>query len=103
LPGAYDGAGAIRRAYEDFQTEEGVGVPLEERKYIRTGAMLRYVISEVDRGEPILVREVEFRSGESLEELEERIHEVEHEIIVAGIELAIARLWEERRNTRDST
>jgi phosphoribosylglycinamide formyltransferase len=65
--------------------------------------VLHYAISEVDRGEPILVREVKFRSGESLDELEERMHEVEHEIIVAGTGLAIAKLWEERRNARDSS
>jgi folate-dependent phosphoribosylglycinamide formyltransferase PurN len=44
--------------------------------------MVYYVISEVDRREPILVREVEFMRGESLKAFEMRMHEVEHEIIV---------------------
>lgn len=44
--------------------------------------MVHYVIAEVDRGEPILMQEVECRDGESLDDLEARIHEVEHQIIV---------------------
>jgi phosphoribosylglycinamide formyltransferase len=58
---------------------------------------LHYVIHEVDRGEPIRVEYVDFKPGESLEELTERIHEVEHLIIVKGTGLATVRLWEERR------
>lgn len=88
LPGKYDGAGAIKRAWEDFQ--EG---KLEDGK---TGVMVHYVIDEVDRGQPILVKEIECRAGESLEDLEERIHEVEHKIIVEGTALAISKLWKER-------
>jgi folate-dependent phosphoribosylglycinamide formyltransferase PurN len=41
-----------------------------------------------------------FKSGETLEELTERIHEVEHLVIVKGTGLAIVRLWEERRKRR---
>lgn len=44
--------------------------------------MVHYVIDKVDRGEPILVREVECREGEDLPQLEERIHAHEHELIV---------------------
>jgi len=40
------------------------------------------VVKDVDRGEPIIVREVTIEKGESLEALEERLHKVEHEIIV---------------------
>jgi folate-dependent phosphoribosylglycinamide formyltransferase PurN len=40
------------------------------------------------------------KSGETLEELTERIHEVEHLVIVKGTGLAIVRLWEERRKRR---
>jgi folate-dependent phosphoribosylglycinamide formyltransferase PurN len=58
---------------------------------------IHYVIHEVDRGEPIQVEYVDFKSGESLDELTERIHEVEHLIIVKGTGLAIVRLREERR------
>jgi phosphoribosylglycinamide formyltransferase len=74
LPGKYDGAGAIERAFNDFN--EG---KLENN---RTGIMVHYVIDKVDRGEPILVREIECRAGEELHQLEERIHSQEHELIV---------------------
>ena len=88
LPGKYDGAGAIERAYADFEAgklEDGM-----------TGIMIHYVISAVDRGEPIIVRQIECRKGESLEELQERIHGEEHTLIVEGTQLAISRLWGER-------
>ncbi|KAK4244540.1 formyl transferase [Corynascus novoguineensis] len=74
LPGKYDGAGAIERAFNDFK--EG---KLENN---RTGIMVHYVIDKVDRGEPILVKEIECREGEDLHQLEERIHSHEHELIV---------------------
>jgi phosphoribosylglycinamide formyltransferase len=88
LPGRYDGAHAIERAYNDFQAGK-----LENG---RTGVMIHYVISEVDRGEPILVKEIECQQGESLEALEERIHRVEHVAIVEGAGLAIEKLWKAR-------
>jgi len=74
LPGKYDGANAIERAFEDFKAGK-----LENNK---TGIMVHYVIAKVDRGEPILVREIECREGEDLHQLEERIHSHEHELIV---------------------
>jgi phosphoribosylglycinamide formyltransferase len=89
LPGEYDGANAIQRAYEDFQKgtlKEG-----------RTGIMVHYVISEVDRGTPLLVREVQCKEGESLDELEQRIHNEEHDLIVKGTAQAIVELLESRR------
>lgn len=46
--------------------------------------MIHYVIQEVDQGTPILVEEVEHRPGQTLAELEERIHVVEHRLIVAA-------------------
>ncbi|OBT83957.1 phosphoribosylglycinamide formyltransferase [Pseudogymnoascus sp. 03VT05] len=87
LPGAYDGANAIKRAYEDFVAGKSKGP---------TGVMVHYVVAEVDRGQPILVREVEFQEGETLEGLEERIHKVEHGIIVEGTRKASEELWEGR-------
>ncbi|KIL62190.1 hypothetical protein M378DRAFT_81585 [Amanita muscaria Koide BX008] len=74
LPGAFDGANAVERAYEAFQ-----GGEIE-----RTGVMMHRVVKDVDRGEPILVREVEIRKGEEIEQFEARLHAVEHEIIVAA-------------------
>ncbi|KAK4182300.1 formyl transferase [Podospora australis] len=72
LPGQYDGTNAIGRAFDDFQAGKIKG----------TGIMVHYVITQVDRGEPILVREIECREGEELSELEQRIHSHEHELIV---------------------
>ncbi|KAG5931182.1 hypothetical protein E4U59_000503 [Claviceps monticola] len=54
---------------------------LKAGRMTRTGIMAHYVIDEVDRGEPILVQEIEWK-GEGLEELKERIHVHEHQLIV---------------------
>lgn len=43
--------------------------------------MAHYVIDEVDRGAPILTKEMEWK-GEELDELKQRIHVQEHELIV---------------------
>ncbi|THH06061.1 hypothetical protein EW145_g4350 [Phellinidium pouzarii] len=72
LPGAFDGAHAIERAYEAFQKAE-----IE-----KVGTMVHRVIKEVDRGEPIIVREVPIEKGEPIENFEERLHKAEWEIIV---------------------
>lgn len=72
LPGAFDGAHAIDRAWDAF----GQG------KIEKTGAMVHRVVKEVDRGEPVLVREVAFCLGETKEEFEERLHETEWQLIV---------------------
>ncbi|ORY31297.1 formyl transferase-domain-containing protein [Naematelia encephala] len=74
LPGAFDGANAIGRAFEAFKNNQ----------ITKTGVMVHRVVREVDRGEPLVVRDIEIRNGESIEALEARIHEVEHEIIVEG-------------------
>ncbi|KAJ2922381.1 hypothetical protein H1R20_g14714, partial [Candolleomyces eurysporus] len=72
LPGAFDGAHAIERAYEAFQKGE----------IAHSGAMVHRVVKDVDRGEPVIVREVPIEKGEPIESFEERLHKVEHEIIV---------------------
>ncbi|PCH33524.1 phosphoribosylglycinamide formyltransferase [Wolfiporia cocos MD-104 SS10] len=74
LPGAFDGAHAIERAYEAFQKGE----------ITNSGVMVHRVVKEVDRGEPVLVREVEIKPGEPIEAFEERLHKTEWEIIVQG-------------------
>ncbi|GAO13628.1 uncharacterized protein UV8b_01753 [Ustilaginoidea virens] len=71
LPGEFDGAMAIERAFEEFKAG----------RLTRTGIMAHYVIDEVDRGAPILVKEVEWK-GEELDEFKERMHGHEHELIV---------------------
>ncbi|KAI1161404.1 formyl transferase [Nemania serpens] len=79
LPGMYDGAGAIKRAYEDFKAGK-----LEDGT---TGIMIHYVVEEVDRGAPVLTREIQIQDEESLEDLEKRIHGYEHELIVKATAL----------------
>ncbi|KAI0483059.1 phosphoribosylglycinamide formyltransferase [Xylariaceae sp. FL0804] len=74
LPGMYDGAGAIKRAYDDFKAGK-----LENNQ---TGIMIHYVVEEVDRGEPIKIQPIQIQEGDSLEELEQRIHGFEHQLIV---------------------
>ncbi|KAH9857911.1 phosphoribosylglycinamide formyltransferase [Lenzites betulinus] len=74
LPGAFDGAHAIERAYEAFQKGE----------IQHSGVMVHRVVKEVDRGEPVLVREVEIKPGEPIEAFEERLHQVEWKLIVEG-------------------
>ncbi|OAL48423.1 phosphoribosylglycinamide formyltransferase [Pyrenochaeta sp. DS3sAY3a] len=79
LPGEFAGAGAIERAWRAGR-DEGLK---------RTGVMVHEVIAEVDAGEAIVTAEVELREGEGLEELEGRIHEVEHGVIVEGARRAL--------------
>lgn len=59
--------------------------------------MVHRVVREVDRGKPLVVRRVEMRKGESLQELEGRMHNVEHEIIVEGARIILEELDEQGR------
>ena len=68
------GAGCIERAWEEF----------EQKKRTKTGIMIHYVIAEVDLGEPIVQQEVDMVGCEKLEDLQERIHQAEHVLIVEG-------------------
>ncbi|OAV94075.1 phosphoribosylglycinamide formyltransferase [Puccinia triticina 1-1 BBBD Race 1] len=76
LPGQFDGANAIERAWE--------AGPAGRQEVTETGVMIHEVIAEVDRGAPILTRTVELKKDESLDGLKQRMHDVEHELIVAG-------------------
>jgi len=73
LPGQFPGTHAIERAYEAYQKDE--------IKY--TGVMVHFVPDEgVDNG-PLLASEiVKIYPTDTLESLEERIHETEHSILV---------------------
>lgn len=86
LPGEYDGAGAIDRAFDDFKAG----------KITRTGIMVHYVVEKVDRGDPILVREIEFQEGDELAQVEERIHSHEHELIVEATAKVVQEILEAR-------
>ncbi|KAE8222668.1 hypothetical protein CF319_g4179 [Tilletia indica] len=74
LPGQFDGAGAIERAFEAYQAGS----------IAHTGVMVHEVIAEVDRGAPVLVESVDMTGLKTVTELEEKIHAVEHRLIVDG-------------------
>jgi formyltetrahydrofolate-dependent phosphoribosylglycinamide formyltransferase len=76
LPGAFPGTHAIERAYQAWQRGE----------IDRSGVMVHLVPDEgVDLGPVLASEEVLFRAGESLEEFEARIHEVEHRLLVETV------------------
>jgi phosphoribosylglycinamide formyltransferase len=62
--------------------------------------MVHYVIAQVDRGQPILVREIECRQGEDLHQLEERIHSHEHELIVEATAKVVGEIAAARAGTQ---
>jgi formyltetrahydrofolate-dependent phosphoribosylglycinamide formyltransferase len=80
LPGAFDGTHAIERSYDAFQKGE----------VDRVGAMVHRVVKAVDRGEPVVVREVEIKKGEQLADYEERLHRTEWEIIVEATQKVLS-------------
>ncbi|KAI7899843.1 phosphoribosylglycinamide formyltransferase [Cokeromyces recurvatus] len=77
LPGQFDGAHAIERAYEAFKRGE----------IKHTGIMVHKVIADIDRGEVILQREVPILETDTLEDLEARVHSYEHKLIVEGAQV----------------
>lgn len=81
LPGAFPGVHAIERAFEAFQRGE-----IRE-----TGVMVHLVPDEgVDCG-PVLAQEiVPIRRDDTIESLEERVHGVEHRLLVETIAKVVA-------------
>ncbi|KAG5517821.1 hypothetical protein PMAC_000275 [Pneumocystis sp. 'macacae'] len=75
LPATFDGMHAIERAYKAFH----------EHKITKTGVMVHWVIEKIDQGEPIVVREVPMLNGEAFDQFEERMHKVEHDVIIEAI------------------
>lgn len=92
LPGAFDGTHAIDRAWQAGQDGE----------ITKGGVMIHRVIAEVDRGEPVLVKELDLRKDETLEAYEDRVHSVEHKAIVEGTNIVLAELIEEAGKRKDS-
>ncbi|CDO94483.1 unnamed protein product [Kluyveromyces dobzhanskii CBS 2104] len=88
LPGAFDGTThAIEMAWNKCQ---------ELNKPYTAGCMVHYVIEEVDRGQPLVIKEVEIIPGkESLEEYGARVHALEH---VAIVEATIKALEESKKS-----
>lgn len=80
---------ALQRAHSDWIAG----------KIDKTGVMIHNVISAVDMGAPIIVQEIPFIKGvdESLDSLEERIHQIEWKVIVTGTEMAIKEIWDKRK------
>ena len=74
LPGEFDGANAIGRAYDAFK----------EGRITRTGVMVHKVVAEVDAGKPLVIREVGIEAGDSLDDLEARMHGVSSYLGRAG-------------------
>ncbi|KAH3670785.1 hypothetical protein OGAPHI_001301 [Ogataea philodendri] len=74
LPNQFEGTCAIERSWQAGQ--DGL--------VQKGGCMIHYVIEEVDKGNPLVVREIEVIKGEPLDKWEERIHALEHEAIVEG-------------------
>lgn len=93
LPGAYDGTHAIDRCWKDGQ----------DGKITKGGVMIHKVIAEVDRGEPILVCEIDLKIGESLDDYEDRVHKVEHIAIVKGTRLTLEELKSSTKESKEST
>ncbi|EGG19003.1 phosphoribosylglycinamide formyltransferase [Cavenderia fasciculata] len=77
LPGQFAGAHAIERAYESFQKGE----------IDHTGLMVHKVIEEIDAGQVILTANVDIKKEDTLSDLEERMHSVEHTTLVNAIKL----------------
>jgi phosphoribosylglycinamide formyltransferase len=82
LPGQFDGAHAIDRAYDAFKKGE----------ITETGVMVHKVIAAVDQGQVITQEPVPIYSSDSLEDLENRIHSVEHGLIVKGAQIFLDQL-----------
>ncbi|EGW33453.1 phosphoribosylglycinamide formyltransferase [Spathaspora passalidarum NRRL Y-27907] len=82
LPGAFEGTHAIDRCWKAGQDGE----------ITKGGVMIHRVIAEVDRGEPILVKEIDLKKEETLEEYEDRVHKVEHVAIVEGTNIILDEL-----------
>lgn len=76
LPGMFPGVDAIARAYEAFQRGE----------IAHTGVMIHYAPDEgVDVGPVIAQRVVPIYPQDTLHDLEQRVHAVEHELYIETI------------------
>jgi phosphoribosylglycinamide formyltransferase-1 len=77
LPGTFPGTHAIERAFQAYK----------DGSIQQTGVMVHYVPDEgVDEGPVILQEAVPITEKDTLETLEERIHQVEHRLMVKAID-----------------
>ena len=79
LPGVFDGVNSIQRAFDAFGQGE-----IEH-----SGVMVHRVIREVDRGAQVLVRTVEIRKEDTLEDFEQRVHQTEWAVIVEATKIIL--------------
>ena len=71
---------------------------------VRVGATVYRVVKEVDRAEPVVVREVEIRKGWPLAAYEERLHRTGWEIIIeATRNLKVFEIFFDQCDLSDST
>jgi len=82
LPGAFPGLHAIRRAWE-----AGRAGAIRE-----TGVMVHHAVPEVDAGPVVAAEAVPLRPDEPLEALEQRVHAVEHRVLVRAVADTLAAL-----------
>ena len=75
LPGQFVGTHAIERAFEAFQHGE----------IDQTGVMVHLVIPEVDAGPVVATAAVPIKQTDSLHDLANRIHSVEHRLLVEAV------------------
>jgi formyltetrahydrofolate-dependent phosphoribosylglycinamide formyltransferase len=75
LPGMFAGTQAIERAYQAYR----------EGRIAQTGCMVHHVIPEVDAGAVVTKAIVPILPQDSLADLEARMHETEHRIIVEAV------------------
>lgn len=81
LPGTFPGTHAIERAYQAFQQGE----------IDHTGIMVHFVPDEgVDDGPIILQSEIPIHADDTLEILEQRVHTVEHNLLIEAIKKVIS-------------
>ncbi|CAI4057563.1 hypothetical protein SUVZ_02G5200 [Saccharomyces uvarum] len=85
LPGCFDGTThAIEMAWQKCQ---------DDNKPLMAGCMVHYVIEEVDKGEPLVVKQLEITPGEeTLEQYEQRVHAAEHVAIVDATQKVLQQL-----------
>jgi len=80
LPGMFPGIHAIERAYEAHQRGE----------INHTGVMVHLVPDEgVDNGPVLGQHEIYFQPGESFDQFEARVHQVEHQLLITTLKTII--------------
>ncbi len=79
LPGTFPGTDAIAHAFEAFSRGE----------INHTGVMVHWVVPEVDAGPVVATAEAPIYPHDTLAELEARVHETEHRLLVEAIQIVL--------------